>query len=203
MDKNIQNLKKNEGKTVGAGLVSAHGITLIALVFTIIILIILAGVAISLSLGENGIFSKAQQAREEYANAQAKEETEIAKATNEIDNFVDGGRTNSAGNSLFFIDTSNKIESIVSDTEYNTNSVTYTATENCIVSGMIYTKNRGTINIYYDDVHIGCIWNCNSGVVTMPIYYPVKKGSKISFMFKKDNGTGDCYKVLDAWKITY
>jgi len=41
MNKYIQNLKKNEGKTVGAGLTHAHGITLIALVFTIVILIIL------------------------------------------------------------------------------------------------------------------------------------------------------------------
>jgi len=53
------------------------GITLIALVFTIVILIILAGVAISLSLGENGIFSKAQQAKQEYVNQQEKEEQEL------------------------------------------------------------------------------------------------------------------------------
>jgi len=71
---------------------SNKGITLIALVITIVVLIILAGVAISLSLGENGIFSKAKFATEEYANEQEKEETEIGKITNEIESHVDGSR---------------------------------------------------------------------------------------------------------------
>ena len=44
------------------------GITLIALIITIIILIILAGVTINLSIGENGLFSKAKYAKEEYLN---------------------------------------------------------------------------------------------------------------------------------------
>jgi len=68
------------------------GITLIALVITIVILIILAGVAINLTIGENGIFSKAKYASEQYANEQAKEETEIAKMPNEIDSHVEGNR---------------------------------------------------------------------------------------------------------------
>jgi len=68
------------------------GITLIALVITIVVLIILAGVAISLSLGENGIFNKAKYATEEYANEQAREEMEIAKTTNQIDSLVGGTR---------------------------------------------------------------------------------------------------------------
>jgi len=86
-----KNQKKNNNKNVRTlYLKSAHGITLISLVITVILLIILAGVAISLSLGENGIFRKAQQAREEYLNAQGYEETEIAKAVNEIDKYVDG-----------------------------------------------------------------------------------------------------------------
>jgi len=64
------------------------GITLIALVITIVVLIILAGVAISLSIGENGIFNKAKYATEEYANEQAREETEIAKYANQLDAIV-------------------------------------------------------------------------------------------------------------------
>jgi len=68
------------------------GITLIALVITIVVLIILAGVVISLSLGENGIFNKAKYATEEYANEQAREEAEIAKVSNEIDGYVVANR---------------------------------------------------------------------------------------------------------------
>jgi len=70
-----------------------RGVTLISLVITIIILIILAGVAISLSLGENGIFSKAKWATQSYANEQAKEETQIAEMENEINEYIQGGRS--------------------------------------------------------------------------------------------------------------
>ena len=52
------------------------GITLIALVITIVVLIILAGVAINLTLSQNGIFNKATQAREKYSAAEAKERLE-------------------------------------------------------------------------------------------------------------------------------
>lgn len=58
---------------------SANAITLIALVITIIVLLILAGVTISLTLGENGIFRLAEQAGEETKKATTIEklETEI------------------------------------------------------------------------------------------------------------------------------
>ena len=68
------------------------GITLIALVITIVVLIILAGVLINISLGNNGLFNKAKTAKEMYTNAQAQEETEIAKITNNIDGYVGGNR---------------------------------------------------------------------------------------------------------------
>ena len=51
-------------------------ITLIALVITIIVLIILAGVTINLTLGQNGLFTRAKTAREEYSTAEAKEKLE-------------------------------------------------------------------------------------------------------------------------------
>ena len=63
-------------------------ITLIALIITIVILIILAGVVISLSLGNNGLFNKAKEAKEKYLNAQDYEESQIAQTTNEIDSYT-------------------------------------------------------------------------------------------------------------------
>lgn len=54
------------------------GITLIALIITIIILLILAGISISILNGENGILERAKQSKEEYFYAQAKEEIQIA-----------------------------------------------------------------------------------------------------------------------------
>lgn len=52
-------------------------ITLIALVVTIIVLIILAGVSINLVLGDNGIITKAKQAKGSYSQAQAREKLEM------------------------------------------------------------------------------------------------------------------------------
>ena len=52
---------------------NSKGITLIALVVTIIVLIILAGVSISLVLGDNGIVTKAKLAKEQTEQAQLNE----------------------------------------------------------------------------------------------------------------------------------
>ena len=59
-----------------------------------ITLIAFAGVLINISLGNNGLFNKAKTAKEMYTNAQNYEEEQIAKTSNEIDNFVEGSRLN-------------------------------------------------------------------------------------------------------------
>ena len=53
------------------------GITLIALVITIIILLILAGISIAMLTGENGIISKTTKAKEEHIIEQYKEEINL------------------------------------------------------------------------------------------------------------------------------
>ena len=61
------------------------GITLIALVITIIVLLILAGVSIAMLTGENGILSQAQKAKTETAESQEEELrrlTSLEAATN-------------------------------------------------------------------------------------------------------------------------
>ena len=68
------------------------GITLIALVITIVVLIILASVAITLSLGENGVFKKATKAKEDTKVAQNEETMQIAEATNSTDGAVGSSR---------------------------------------------------------------------------------------------------------------
>ena len=54
-------------------LTSNSAITLVALVITIIVLLILAGITLSLTLGDNGIFGSAKNAKEKYNYSQAKE----------------------------------------------------------------------------------------------------------------------------------
>ena len=55
-----------------------YGITLIALIVTIVVLLILAGVAISMLTGENGIINQALQAKEQNEIAEEKEKLELA-----------------------------------------------------------------------------------------------------------------------------
>lgn len=65
------------------------GITLVALVITIIVLLILAGVTISLTLGDKGIFKTAEGAAKNYTNAQDKEMYDMDKFTNDVDKTID------------------------------------------------------------------------------------------------------------------
>ena len=67
--------KKQKGKT------SNKGITLIALVITIIVLLILAGVSIAMLTGENGVLTKATEAKDQTGIAQEKEEITMAYAS--------------------------------------------------------------------------------------------------------------------------
>ena len=57
------------------------GITLIALVITIIVLLILAGVSIAMLTGENGLLTKAGTAKSQTNEAEAKEAVQIAIGT--------------------------------------------------------------------------------------------------------------------------
>ncbi len=57
------------------------GITLIALVITIIILLILAGAAVSIGLNENGIFEKANEAKESW-------NTKVAEENSILNNYI-------------------------------------------------------------------------------------------------------------------
>ena len=49
------------------------GITLIALVVTIIVLLILAGISISMLTGQNGILNRASQAKKAQSTSQVEE----------------------------------------------------------------------------------------------------------------------------------
>ena len=67
------------------------GITLVALVMTIIILLILAGITIS-TLTETGLLKKTQEAKERTNEAIQKEENEIEKLEKEIEEIKIGNR---------------------------------------------------------------------------------------------------------------
>ena len=69
-----------------------NGITLIALVITIVVLIILAGISISVILGENGLVAKAKRAAVQTEEANANDEMSMYMASLRIDKDAGSGQ---------------------------------------------------------------------------------------------------------------
>ena len=75
------------------------GITLVALVVTIVILLILAGVSINLVVGDNGIITQARKAREETNKANENEMSQLDKLANSLEAVdYEGGSWSNAKN---------------------------------------------------------------------------------------------------------
>ena len=88
---------KEKGKDV-------RGITLISLVITIIVLLILAGVTITMLTGEHGIMTRAKTAREKHEIGQAQEQTRLGEMEGVMNqylvpamSFATGGDKNNDG----------------------------------------------------------------------------------------------------------
>ena len=58
-----------------------NAITLLALVITIVIMLLLAGVAIQMTMGENGLIAKSVQAQKEQAKAELYDTAKLSYAT--------------------------------------------------------------------------------------------------------------------------
>ena len=67
-----------------------NGITLIALVVTIVILLILSGVTINMLLGEDGIIRTAQEAKNTWEGAVSNEQQEMQNLMNELNSIMNG-----------------------------------------------------------------------------------------------------------------
>ncbi len=67
----------------------SRGITLIALVVTVIVLLILAGISITMLTGQNGILNRAQEAKEKTETAQEDENKQLQGYENIINNYAD------------------------------------------------------------------------------------------------------------------
>ena len=76
MRDSLENLKKE------------NGITLVALVITVVIMLILAGVAIAAIVDGDGLFNRTREATESYEEAARDEADQIKTLMNEIDNYL-------------------------------------------------------------------------------------------------------------------
>lgn len=63
-------------------LANRKGITLVSLIITIIVMVILAGIALVMIIGEDGIISKVEDAKEKTESARQKEEEDLIKLGN-------------------------------------------------------------------------------------------------------------------------
>ena len=78
-------LKRGGKKIMKIGMKRERGITLIALVVTIVVLLILAGVSINALFGNSGIIEKAKEAQNKMDKATENDQNEL---TNWIDNQI-------------------------------------------------------------------------------------------------------------------
>lgn len=96
------------------------GITLVALVVTIIVLIILAGVSITLVLGNNGIVTRAKLARENTDKAQEIESNILASYEYEMEHIA--STRDSIEETLLFPSVEDGSSAYEVETEYNLNT---------------------------------------------------------------------------------
>ena len=94
---------------------SDKAITLIALIVTIIVLLILAGVTINLAVNNQGIFNKAKTATRAYKNASENEQTELDEADKEIEKYMP-----KEGGSITYTDSSGNTKPLTKDTPAGT-----------------------------------------------------------------------------------
>ena len=104
------------------------GITLIALVVTIVVLLILAGVSVNALFGSNGIIEKAKEAQNKMDKAKANDLEGINELTNWIGNQVNGTTDDNKSNTLKSYEDASKENGILKE------NAVYTDNENAKVT---------------------------------------------------------------------
>lgn len=119
------------------------GITLVALVVTIIVLLILAGVSITMISGDDGIVQRASDASEKTKENSDKEMEDLDSAKEKIDQYANGGEVDSD-------DTVEEIEFVVYVYTLKTNAGTdwQTFIDN---EAAAQTDQDTTISLYISD----------------------------------------------------
>ena len=87
MRDSLNGLEKNKNRKI---LKNSKGITLIALIITVVVMLILAGVVISSIVGENNLFSKIGNAKNIYENESLKEANLLTSMADEIEDEMYG-----------------------------------------------------------------------------------------------------------------
>ena len=165
------------------------GITLEALVITIIILLILAGEAIT-ALTQTGLFENAKQAKNAMENAQNEENTILSDYSSEINEYISSNR-NDKENSQSLI---NKDDGIYNKSEggyiFNTsqNNITYT-------SNNIITLSESIENYNYIE------FECDNNYSTEGYSYPFSQRYSVSQIKEHYSNTNEFVYKNVFWII--
>lgn len=118
-------------------------ITLIALIVTIIILLILAGVSIAFLTGENGILNKAKTAKDQSTQGEVEEQNRLGKTNETMDNYLITTRSGSLSDIIKY-SSGVKIVSVTGGVSNNTGN--YTVPQDGFISatGTFYTANQAS-----------------------------------------------------------
>lgn len=123
------------------------GVTLIALVITIIVLLILAGVSIAMLTGDNGILTKASSSNETNSIAQIKEDVSLAVSeimANKADPTYNGNESTLSIKNIATIAARNDASLTITtdslaETEITDSSASFDVTVNKITYTVTYT----------------------------------------------------------------
>ncbi len=174
------------------------GITLVALVVTIIVLLILAGVTLTLALSNNGVMDRAQYASNTWANATKDEETMMGELGQQID---DLSNVNSGGGSTGLSETQitaieNKIKEAATPIEVN-----YLPAANASASVVIPSdKNGGATEQTFTQANLGTqslkwyVLSADENGVNL-VSQPTSNDKKIQF--KDAGGYDNCLYYLN------
>ena len=159
------------------------GITLVAMVITIIVLLLLAGIAIATLGGENGLFTRVKQAKKAHIQSEMKEQLTMGLQELQVEK---------QGNATLDDVTQDWANKIIS-TEYNANSVeveytTVSRTDNKVRINIVVTDNiNGIKQIDYPE---GNPLKVVSGVEKkISIDYDVELGVEYRFVVTSGDGS--------------
>lgn len=138
------------------------GITLIALVITIIILLILAAVAIQLALGDNGLIKKAQSGQEKQTIAEVKEKFKTLELAAWSDYTLSDKKSKANEDYVAALNTAlNQIKTpVIKD-------VTASGAFQLSGSSGSYTLNSSTVYVYFKNEHKITIKMDTEGKITI------------------------------------
>lgn len=149
------------------------GITLIALVITIIVLLILAGVSIAMLIGQNGILTQAQNASEATIKGEAEEAVKLALNTITTNNSAQTAGVN--------YNTTNSITALTTPTAENVAKVIKNNNTSCYVA-----------------IPTGTNTDSASGATGITIYYRNNKSANKEVAVTVANGIVKVSTVQDA-----